>query len=70
MGKLPGISHQRAVRALQRAGFIIKRQGGHIIMSKGELEVVVPRNNPINSYTMFQIVRSAGLTIEEFGKLL
>ena len=39
-------------------------------MSKGELEVVVPRNNPINSYTMFQIVRSAGLTIEEFGKLL
>jgi predicted RNA binding protein YcfA (HicA-like mRNA interferase family) len=70
LGKLPGINHSRAVRALERAGFVIERQGGHIVMSNGEREVIVPRNNPINAYTMFGIVKDAGLTLEEFRKLL
>jgi predicted RNA binding protein YcfA (HicA-like mRNA interferase family) len=70
LGKLPGISHSRAVRALQRAGFVIERQSGHIVMTKGPLEVIVPRNNPINSFTMFNIVKDAGLTVEQFRKLL
>jgi hypothetical protein len=39
-------------------------------MAKGDLTVIVPRNNPINPYTMYGIVSDAGLTIEEFRKLL
>jgi len=39
-------------------------------MSNGPREVIVPRNNPINSYTMFDVVKDAGLTVEEFRKLL
>ncbi len=39
-------------------------------MTKGPLEVIVPRNNPINSFTMFNIVKDAGLTVEQFRKLL
>ncbi len=39
-------------------------------MVKGSLEVIVPRNNPINSFTMFAIVKDAGLTVDEFRKLL
>ena len=70
MGKLPGINHSRAIRALERAGFIIERQGGHVVMKYGAREVIVPRNNPINAYTMFGIVKDAGLTIEQFRKLL
>jgi predicted RNA binding protein YcfA (HicA-like mRNA interferase family) len=70
MGKLPGISHQQAIKALQRAGFEIIRQSGHIIMSDGIATVVIPRANPINAYTMFAIVKSAGLTIEQFRELL
>jgi predicted RNA binding protein YcfA (HicA-like mRNA interferase family) len=70
VGKLPGINHERAVRALQRAGFVIKRQSGHVVLCKGSIEVVVPRNNPINPYTMYSIVRDAGLTMEDFRKLL
>jgi predicted RNA binding protein YcfA (HicA-like mRNA interferase family) len=70
LGKLPGINHSRAVRALERAGFVIERQGGHIVMKNGTLEVIVPRNNPINAYTMFGIVKDAGLTLEQFRKLL
>ena len=70
MGKLPGIDHQKAIKALQRAGFIIERQSGHVIMVKGASTVVVPRNNPINPYTMYGIVLDAGLTVEQFRKLL
>jgi predicted RNA binding protein YcfA (HicA-like mRNA interferase family) len=35
MGKIPGINHLQAVRALERAGFEIIRQSGHIVMSDG-----------------------------------
>ena len=69
MPKLPGVNHLRAVKALEKSGFHIDRQGKHIFMSKGQLRVVVPRNNPVDAYTMAAIVRDAGMTIEEF-KLL
>jgi predicted RNA binding protein YcfA (HicA-like mRNA interferase family) len=35
--KLPGINHLQAVRAFEKAGFRLIRQGGrHIVMSDGE----------------------------------
>ena len=68
---IPGINHQRAVRALQKAGFQIIRQGGrHIVMSDGERQVTIPRHNPVNGFTMGGIVRDAGLTVDEFRELL
>ena len=42
----------------------------HIFMSKGSVRIVVPRNNPVDAYTMAAIVRDAGLTIEQFKDLL
>jgi predicted RNA binding protein YcfA (HicA-like mRNA interferase family) len=33
MPKLPGVNHLRAVKALEKAGFRIDRQGKHIFMS-------------------------------------
>jgi predicted RNA binding protein YcfA (HicA-like mRNA interferase family) len=69
MPKLPGVNHLRAVKALEKAGFHIDRQGKHIFMSKGSVRVVLPRNNPVDAYTM-AIVRDAGLTIEQFKDLL
>ena len=70
MPKLPGINHLRAVKALEKSGFRIDRQSKHIFMSKGDRRVVVPRNNPIDAYTMAAIVRDAGLSIEDFQELL
>jgi predicted RNA binding protein YcfA (HicA-like mRNA interferase family) len=70
MPKLPGVNHLQAVRALEKAGFQIIRQGKHIIMTDGLRQVVIPRNNPIKAITMGGIVRDAGLTIEEFRRLL
>ena len=70
MPTLPGINHERAVRALEKAGFRIVRQGKHIVMSDGVRILTIPRHNPINAITMGGIVRDAGLTIDEFRKLL
>lgn len=38
-------------------------------MTDGEKIITIP-TNPINAYTMAGIVKSAGLTIEEFQELL
>jgi hypothetical protein len=50
--KIPGVNHLQAVRALEKAGFRISRQG------------------KLNAFTMGGIVRDAGLTENEFRKLL
>ena len=70
MPKLAGINHQAAVRALEKAGFETVRQGKHIVVSDGTRILTIPRANPVNAITMGGIVRDAGLTIEEFKKLL
>jgi hypothetical protein len=58
------------VRALEKASFRIVRQGKHIVMSDGVRILTIPRHNPVNAFTMGGIVRDAGLTVEEFKKLL
>ena len=69
MPKLPGINHLEAVRALEKAGFRIARQGKHVVMTDGTRIITIPRHNPVNAITMGNIVRDAGLTLEEFQKL-
>ncbi len=69
MPRIPGINHQDAVRARQKAGFRVIRQGKHIVMTDGTRILTIPRSNPINSFTMAGIVRDAGLTEEEFRRL-
>ncbi|MGB7295489.1 MAG: type II toxin-antitoxin system HicA family toxin [Candidatus Aminicenantales bacterium] len=70
MPRLPGISHIRAVSAFEKSGFRIAREGKHIIMTNGERIITIPRESPINSFTMAGIIRDAGLSIEEFKKRL
>ena len=67
---LPGVNHLNAIRALEKAGFWIERQGKHIVMTDGGRILTIPRHNPVNAITMGKIVRDAGLTIEAFRKLL
>jgi predicted RNA binding protein YcfA (HicA-like mRNA interferase family) len=67
---MPGVNHLDAVRALEKAGFAIIRQGKHIVMSDGIRLVTLPRHNPIKAFTMGGIIRDAGLTVEAFRKLL
>jgi len=71
MPKLPGVNHLQAIRALERAGFREVRKGAkHAVMSDGIHFVTIPRHNPVDAFTMGGIVRDAGLTVEEFKKLL
>lgn len=70
MPKLPGINHLDAVRALEKAGFHVRRQVKHIVMTDGTRIVTIPRHNPINAFTMGAVVRGAGLTIDQFLLLL
>lgn len=68
--RLPGVNHLQAVKALEKAGFRVVRQGKHVVMSNGTRFLTIPRHNPVNSFTMAGIIRDAGLSIEEFRKLL
>ena len=70
MPKIPGVNHLAAVRALEKAGFAIVRQGKHIVMSDGIRILTIPRHNPVNAFTMGGLARDAGLSVEEFKKLL
>jgi predicted RNA binding protein YcfA (HicA-like mRNA interferase family) len=70
MPRLPGINHKAAIRALEKAGFSIVREGSHTVMSNGSRILTVPRHNPVNAYTMAQIVKMAGLTIDQFKEFL
>ena len=70
MPRLPGVHHLAAVRALEKAGFRVVREGKHTVKSNGSRFLTIPRHNPINAFTMAGIVRDSGMTIESFRKLL
>ena len=70
MPKIAGVNHLQAAKALEKVGFKIVRQGKHIVISDGSRILTIPRNHPVNAYTMGGIVRDAGLSVEEFRKLL
>lgn len=70
MPRLPGIGQRDAVRVLEKRGFRTLRQGKHLIMGNGLVSVAVPRHTTINAYTMGNIAKVAGLSPDQFRKLL
>lgn len=64
------ISSDRAVKAFKKAGFWIIRESKHISMTDGTRKIIIPRHPRLNPYTLKAIIRDAGLTDEEFKKLL
>ena len=70
MSGIAGANHLEAVRAMTKAGFRVVRQGKHVVMSDGARIVTIPRHNPVNPFTMAGIVQDAGLTPDEFRRLL
>lgn len=70
MPKLAGVNHLDAVSALEKVGFRVARQGKHVVMTDGTRILTIPRHNPVNAFTMGGIARDAGLTVDEFRRLL
>jgi predicted RNA binding protein YcfA (HicA-like mRNA interferase family) len=73
--RLPSVQSKQAIRALERAGFIVDRiAGSHYILKhpdKPMLRVTVPfHNRDLKRGTLQSIVKQAGFTNEEFLKLL
>lgn len=72
MAKLPGVRPREAAAVLLRAGFELARQsGGHRIYVKGNVGVTIPwHTKDLRKGTLRQIIRQAGLTPDEFVRLL
>ena len=73
MSKLPRISGRQCVRALEKAGFFVRRQeGSHIILRRSEpfAQVVVPDHKELDRSTLRAVIRQSGLTVESFVSLL
>jgi predicted RNA binding protein YcfA (HicA-like mRNA interferase family) len=73
MSKLPRISGRECVKALEKADFYFKRQAGsHIILRRDDpfAQVVVSDHKELDRGTLRAIIRHAGLSVDEFAKLL
>ncbi|MFV9630908.1 MAG: type II toxin-antitoxin system HicA family toxin [Methanosarcinales archaeon] len=63
----------KAVKAFNKSGWSVVRQtGSHIIMIKNDYKVIlsVPRHKELDRGTLRKLIKSAGLTVEDFVKLL
>jgi len=70
MPKISGIGQKDAVRVFGKLGYVVIRQGKHIVMGRGVERLVIPRHNEIKAGTMGKIASDAGLTPEQFRELL
>ena len=73
MSGLPRISGRECVKALDKAGFVFRRQeGSHIILRRNDpfAQLVVPDHKELDRGTLRAIIRQAGISVEEFTKLL
>ncbi|MEK6756636.1 MAG: type II toxin-antitoxin system HicA family toxin [Bacteroidota bacterium] len=73
MSKLPRISGRECAKALEKAGFVLRRQeGSHMILRRNDpfAQVVVPDHKELDRGTLRAIIRQVNLTTEEFTSLL
>jgi predicted RNA binding protein YcfA (HicA-like mRNA interferase family) len=74
VSKLPrGLSGKEVVKALNKAGFYVKRRkGSHIVLRRDSpfAQVVVPDHKAIDTGTLDSILDGTGLSVDEFIKLL
>ncbi len=74
MARIPtDLSGQEVRLALQRAGFVFRRQrGSHMVLRRDQppARVVVPNHRRIRKGTLNQILHDADLTVEKLLDLL
>ena len=69
---LPVVSGDEVVRALGRVGYaVVRRRGSHMrLMCPGRKPVTVPRHRELKAGLLRRILADAGLSVEEFVRLL
>jgi len=70
--KLPSVSWREVLKALVRIGFVpVRQSGSHIVLRDEEgARVTVPKHDPIGKGLLMAIIAEAGITRDEFLKLL
>ncbi|MGA3108521.1 MAG: type II toxin-antitoxin system HicA family toxin [Candidatus Bathyarchaeia archaeon] len=70
--KLPSLSWRDVLKALGKIGFVpVRQSGSHLILrNKVGVRISVPRHDPIGKGLLMEIVAEAGITKDEFLKLL
>ena len=69
--RLPSVSGEEMVAVFRKIGFVVARQrGSHIVLSRGDDILVVPRHDPVAKGTARCLIRDAGITVAEFNLLL
>lgn len=70
--RLPILTWRELIKALSRVGFQpVRQRGSHIVLeSRDGKSLTVPRHDEIRRGTLLSIIEAAGLTKEEFLKLL
>ena len=66
---LPALSGREVVRVFESLGWEVVRQtGSHIIMTKDEelVTLSIPDHREVAKGTLRSLIRTAGLTVEEF----
>jgi len=67
------IFRKRGVKALRRSGFVVDHQrGSHIFLHNLDknITVIVPNHKELKKGTLNNIIKKAGLTIEDLQKLI
>lgn len=75
MTKLPVVSGKDVVKALGKIGFsVVRQRGSHIRLKKvtvdRTIKLTVPLHSVVSKGTLKGIIGDAGLTVDEFVKLL
>lgn len=69
MSEASGLSRQRVIRRLQKAGFSLVRDDTQTVMSFGERTITIPPADPIDTSTLRSLLRDAGLEMDQFDDL-
>ena len=75
MTALPAVSGREAIKALCRAGFrVVRQRGSHVRLEKRTedrmIKLTVPLHKSLKKGTLRRIIKDAGLTVQEFNRLL
>ena len=73
MPALPVLSGRKAIRVFEQLGWKVARQrGSHIIMVKeGEnVTLSIPDHKEVAKGTLRSLIRAAGITVDEFARLV
>lgn len=75
MPKLPRVSGARAIRAMERMGFVqVRQKGSHVVLKRSigasTTGCVIPMHSELATGTLRAILKLAEVTVEEFIKNL